>query len=136
MSSYKLETIEGVGPENAQRLLAAGVKTTGQLLDACATPKGRAAMAVATGFSEDQLLKWTNLADLLRVKGVGEEYSELLEAAGVETVRELKARRPDSLAARMLEVNAKKNLVRQAPAESMVARWIAHSKNLSGRVTY
>lgn len=136
MSSYKIETIEGVGPSYAKKLAAAGVTTTGKLLDRGASPKGRKELAAASGVSDALILKWTNMADLLRVKGVGEEYSELLEAAGVDTVKELKTRRADNLAAKMAEVNLKKKLVRQVPSESMVGRWIAHAKTLPAKMTY
>ena len=136
MSSYKIETIEGIGPAFRKKLAAAGIATTGKLLTACATRKGRADMAKKTGLTEPQLLKWTNMADLLRVKGVGEEYSELLEAAGVDTVKELKTRRADALTTKMAEINAKKKLVRQTPAQTMVERWIKHAKTLNAVISY
>lgn len=136
MSSYKIETIEGIGKTHAKALAKAGVTTTGKFLDACRTPKDRNKMATATGLSATLILKWANMADVLRVKGVGEEYAELLEAAGVDTVKELKTRRADNLTKAMADVNKKKKLVRQAPAESMVGRWITHAKTLPPKMAY
>jgi predicted flap endonuclease-1-like 5' DNA nuclease len=136
MSSYRIETIEGIGASHAKKLAAAGVDTTAKLLATCATQKGRKALAETTGLSDKLILKWTNMADLLRVKGIGEEYSELLEAAGVDTVKELRMRRADNLAKAMKEVNEKKRLVRQVPSESQVERWIAHAKTLPPVMSY
>lgn len=134
--AYKIDKIEGIGPANAAKLMTAGIKTTGSLLTRCASPKGRKETASATGFSEAQLLKWANMADLMRVKGVGEEYSELLEAAGVDTVKELRTRRADNLTKKMAEVNETKKLVRRLPTESEVSRWVEHAKTLDPMMTY
>lgn len=134
--SYKIENIEGVGPVYREKLVAAGITKTNHLLEKCATPKGRKDVAAATGIDETLILKWTNLADLMRVKGVGEEYAELLEAAGVDTVKELKTRKPDALTAKMAEVNAAKKKVRRAPTLSEVTNWIAFAKTLEPVVTY
>ncbi len=136
MSSYKIDTLEGIGASHAQKLAAAGATTTGKLLDKCATPKGRKDMVEATGLSDKLILRWANMADLMRVKGVGEEYSELLEAAGVDTVKELRTRRAENLAAALKNANARRKLVRQVPAESQVARWIAHSKTLMPKLKH
>lgn len=136
MSSYSIETIEGIGPTMGKKLRKAGIKTTGGLLKAGAGKKGRADIAEASGISEDKIRDWCNMADLMRIKGVGEEYSELLEAAGVDTVKELRNRRADNLAAKMVEVNAKKKLVRQVPSEKMVERWVAQAKGLDPVMTY
>jgi predicted flap endonuclease-1-like 5' DNA nuclease len=134
--SYKIDEIEGIGPAYAAKLGGAGIKTTEALLAACANPKGRKEMAAKTGLSEAQLLKWTNMADLMRINGVGEEYSELLEAAGVDTVKELKMRKADNLAAKMAEVNAVKKLTRTVPSAAMVAKWVEQAKSLPSAISY
>ena len=126
----KITAIEGIGPANARRLASAGVATTADLLAIGAHPKGRRALATATGLDEARILAWCNMADLMRISGVGEEYSELLEAAGVDTVSDLKTRRADALTAKMAEVNAVRKLVRQLPAETQVAGWIAQAQAL------
>ena len=134
--SYKIQDIEGIGPSHGARLEAAGLTTTGALLKACTDPTGRKATAQKTGFSESQLLKWTNMADLMRIKGVGEEYSELLEAAGVDTVKELRNRNADNLAQAMAQANARKKLVRLVPSAKTVAKWVAEAKSLPPAVSY
>ena len=133
---YKIEEIEGIGPAYGKRLIDAGLKTTEALLEACATPRGRKDTAEKTGFTEKQLLKWANMADLMRIKGVGEEFSELLEAAGVDTVKELKMRKPDNLAAKMAEVNAEKKLTRTVPSATTVAKWVEQAKTLPPAISY
>ncbi|MEM1020042.1 MAG: DUF4332 domain-containing protein, partial [Pseudomonadota bacterium] len=100
------------------------------------TPKGRKQVAADTGIDEKKILKFANMADLMRIKGVGEEYSELLEAAGVDTVKELRNRRPDNLAAKMAEVNAKKKLVRSLPSEKVVEGWVGQAKELDPVMKY
>ncbi len=128
--------IEGIGAAYADKLAAQGVTTTGDLLKAGATPKGRQDLEAATGISGALILKWVNKADLFRVKGIGTQYSDLLEAAGVDTVVELGQRRADNLAVKMADVNAQKGLVRQLPTEKQVADWIAAAKELDRAVTY
>ena len=128
--------IEGIGAAYAAKLAAQGVTTTGDLLKAGATPKGRQDLEAATGISGALILKWVNKADLFRVKGIGTQYSDLLEAAGVDTVVELGQRRADNLAVKMADVNAQKGLVRQLPTEKQVADWIAGAKELDRAVTY
>ncbi len=134
--AYKITEIEGIGPARSEKLTAAGITTTDELLDACCDPGGRKGMAEKTGFSEKELLKWANMADLMRISGVGEEYSELLEAAGVDTVKELKMRVPANLTKKMEEVNAEKKLVRAVPAESQVERWVEQAKTLEPKLSY
>lgn len=134
--SYKIEDIEGIGPAYAAKLAQAGIKTTGQLLKLCCDKKGRSESAQKTGLSEQQLLKWVNLADLMRVSGVGGEYSELLEAAGVDTVKELRNRNAANLAKKMSEVNAARKLTRAVPSESMIARWITQANSLAPLITH
>lgn len=134
--SYPIIDIEGIGPAFAEKLKAAGITTTGGLLDAAKDPKGRKALAEKSGIDESRVLKWANMADLMRIKGVAEEYSELLEAAGVDTVKELKTRRADNLTAKMAEINATKKLVRQLPSEKQVADWIEQAKSLPAALSY
>jgi predicted flap endonuclease-1-like 5' DNA nuclease len=128
--------IEGVGPERAAKLQAQGVKTTDDLLSTGATPKGRDSLAAATGISGKLILEWVNRADLFRVKGIGTQYSDLLEAAGVDSVPELAQRRADNLLKKMAEVNQQKNLVRQLPSEAQVGAWIEEVKALPRGVSY
>ena len=127
---YKIEEIEGIGPANAKKLAKANIKSTNALLKLCCDRKGRKAIAATTGCTEKQLLKWANMADLMRIRGIGQEFSELLEAAGVDTVKELRKRRADNLTKKMAEVNGKKKLTRRVPAQSMVERWVAQAKEL------
>jgi len=134
--SYDISNIEGIGPAFAKQLSVAGIVKTEDLLNHCGTAKGRKQVAETTGLSEKQLLKWTNMADLMRISGVGEEYSELLEAAGVDTVKELQHRVAENLAAKMAEVNATKKLVRMVPAKSMVERWIEQAKTLKPMISH
>lgn len=134
--SYKITEIEGIGPARSATLETAGIHTTDHLLDLCADAKGRSAVAEKTGFSTALLLKWANMADLMRISGVGQEYSELLEVAGVDTVKELRTRRADNLTAKMAEVNAEKKLVRSVPTEVTVTKWIEQAKTLEPRVSH
>jgi predicted flap endonuclease-1-like 5' DNA nuclease len=128
--------IEGIGPVYAKKLIAVGVKTTNRLLKEGATRKGRENLAAKAGISETLILEWVNLADLVRIKGIGEEYSDLLEEAGVDTVKELRNRRPDNLHQAILSTNAKKRLVRRPPSLSMVESWVAQAKKLPPVVEY
>lgn len=132
----KISDIEGIGPAIEKKLNKAGIKSVNGLLKACADKKGRKATAEATGIDEAKLLKFANMADLYRVKGVGSEYSELLEAAGVDTVKELRNRNAANLHAAMAEVNAKKKLVRQLPALSRVQAFIDHAKTLDPMISH
>ena len=128
--------IEGIGDAYADKLGTAGIKSTEDLLTIAADKKGRESVAAATGISEVVLLKWVNQADLQRVKGVGEEYGELLERAGVDSVPELAQRNAANLAAKMAEVNAKLNLTGTVPSEATVAAWISHAKALGKLVSH
>jgi predicted flap endonuclease-1-like 5' DNA nuclease len=132
----KLETIEGIGPVYAQKLRAAGIGSTDALLSAGATPKGRKQLADKTGIGDEYIMDWVNRADLMRVRGIGEEYSDLLEKAGVDTVIELAQRNPQNLHERMLAVNAQKRLVRRPPSRDMVADWVKQAKALPRAVSY
>ena len=131
-----IETIEGIGPRYATKLRKARVRTTEALLKRGATRKGRDELAAETGFSTHQILEWVNRADLMRVKGIGEEYSDLLEAAGVDTVKELRNRNSANLLTKLVETNSQKRLVRRLPTLSMVERWVTHAKDLSPVVKY
>ncbi|NNF63620.1 MAG: DUF4332 domain-containing protein [Acidimicrobiia bacterium] len=131
-----IDAIEGIGVRNATRLRKAGIRTTEALLKKGGAKKGRKGLAAATGIGEKTILEWVNRADLMRVKGVGEEYSDLLECAGVDTVKELRNRNPKNLLKAMIDVNTKKRLVRRLPTESMVERWVAHAKTLDPVVSY
>lgn len=131
-----IDAIEGIGHKHATSLRKAGIRTTEALLKNGATRKGRQQLAGATGLSDHLILEWVNRADLMRVKGVGEEYSDLLEAAGVDTVRELRRRNAVNLLGAMVDVNAKKRLVRRLPTQSMVERWVDHAKSLEPVVKY
>jgi predicted flap endonuclease-1-like 5' DNA nuclease len=134
--SYPIIEIEGVGAVYAEKLKTAGITTTEVLLEKAKSPKLRKELAAATGIDESRILKWANMADLMRIKGVGEEYSELLEAAGVDTVKELKTRVAANLTKAMAEANAKRKLVRALPTESMVEKWVAQAKELPPVLTY
>lgn len=134
--SYPIETVEGIAKTTGAKLRKAGIATTAAMLSHCANKKGRKEKAKETGLSEKNILKWTNMCDLMRVKGIGEEYSELLEVAGVDTVKELKMRKPENLHAAMKEVNDKKKLVRQVPGLKQVQSWVAEAKKLKPMVTH
>lgn len=128
--------IEGIGPANAKKLGDAGVKSTGALLKAAGAKAGRKELSTKTGIGEANLLEWVNRADLFRVKGVGTQYSDLLEAAGVDSPLELSKRRADNLAKAMNDANTKgaKKLVRRPPTESMVQAMIDSAKTLDKAV--
>jgi len=134
--SYAIEKIEGIGPKNAEVLRSNGITRTHHLLEQGATRKGRKSVAEKTGLDEKKILKWANMCDLMRIKGVGEEYSELLEAAGVDTVKELRNRKADNLRKAMLDVNEKKKLVRQLPSPKQVEGWVKQAKDLDPVMSY
>ena len=134
--AYKIIDIEGVGEVYAKKLIEAGIETPAQLLDKCAAPAGRKALAEETGISGALILKWTNHADLFRIKGVGPQFSELLEAAGVDTVKELRNRVPANLQAKLEETNAAKKLVRRVPALKEVVKMVDQAKALDPVMTY
>lgn len=136
MANQKIEDIEGIGPVTGEKFRAAGVTDTDTLLARATTRAARKALAEATGVSEAQVLKFANMADLYRVKGVGSEYAELLEAAGVDSVPELARRTPANLTPAMAQVNEQKKLVRRVPTESEVAAWIEHAKTLPRAVEH
>jgi predicted flap endonuclease-1-like 5' DNA nuclease len=134
--SYPLTEIARIGPEAAEKLRSAGIRTTTRLLDAAKTPKDRKQLAERTGIDGKRILSWANLADRMRIKGVGEDYAGLLQAAGVDTVKELKYRNPAKLARAMADANAKRKLVRVLPSPHAVERWIEQAKRLQLKITY
>ena len=134
--TYKIIDIQGIGPVYAEKLIGIGIETVDQLLEKGADAKGRQAIEDATGIRHDLVLTWVNHADLFRVKGVGPQFAELLEAAGVDTVKELRNRNAANLAAKMLEVNEEKHLCRRTPVEKEVAKFIELAKELEPKVTH
>lgn len=136
MANYKISDIEGIGTVYGEKLKAAGVASVNSLLEKGGTKKGRKELAEKTKIDESLILKWVNSADLFRVPGIGTEYSELLEKAGVDTVKELKSRKPENLHAKLAEVNAQKKLVRLVPGLSVVQKWIEEASKLEAKVTY
>lgn len=132
----KLTTVEGIGPVYSQKLQEVGINSAEALLENGATPKGRQEIAEKSGISYAKVLEWINHVDLFRIKGVGEEYADLLEAAGVDTVPELAQRNPGNLHEKMTAVNAEKKLVRQLPSSAQVADWVEQAKQLPRVITY
>ena len=131
-----IDTIEGLDHKQATTLRKARIRTVEALLKKGATRAGRRELATTTGFDEKLILEWVNRADLMRVRGVGEEYSDLLEAAGVDTVKELRRRNPANLLSAMIEINSKRMLVRRLPTAAMVERWVEHAADLEPIVKY
>ena len=134
--AYKIIDIEGIGNVYAEKLQAAGVKTTDDLLSKCATRAGRRQMAEATGISEKLILRWTNHADLFRIKGVAGQFAELLEAAGVDTIKEFRHRVPANLHTKMEQINAEKNLCNRIPSVSEIEKMVAQAKEMEPTVSY
>ena len=134
--NYKIIDIEGIGDAYAPKLQAECINTVEQLLDRCAAPAGRKELAEKTGISEKLILKWTNHADLFRINGIGPQVAELLEAAGVDTVKELRHRVAANLAAKVAEVNEEKHLCGRVPAEVEIQKMIDQAKELEPRMTY
>lgn len=134
--AYKIEQIEGIGAAYAAKLEAAGVGTTDELLNRASTAKGRKTLAEETDIPEKLILKWANHADLFRIKGVAGQFAELLEAAGVDTVKELRHRVAANLHAKLVEVNDAKNLCNRVPAESEIQRMIDRANELDPVMSY
>jgi predicted flap endonuclease-1-like 5' DNA nuclease len=131
-----IDAIEGIGHRNATKLRKARVRTTEALLKTASTRTGRRRLAVRTNLPEKSILQWVNRADLMRVKGVGSEYSDLLEAAGVDTIKELRRRNPANLLDTMVDINQRRRLVRRLPTESMVSGWVNAAKDIDPLVAY
>jgi predicted flap endonuclease-1-like 5' DNA nuclease len=136
MAQYKIEDVQGIGPTYGEKLRTAGVNNTDELLSAGKTRKGRTELAQRTGISESLILKWVDMVDLYRIKGIGAEFSELLEASGVDTVKELKHRVPANLEEKMTEVNTQRKLTRRVPTVAVIAEWIEQAKELPAEVEY
>jgi predicted flap endonuclease-1-like 5' DNA nuclease len=132
----KLIDIEGIGPVYAARLKEAGVASAEALLTQGATPKGRKEIAEKSGIGDTLILEWVNHVDLFRIRGVGSEYADLLEEAGVDTVPELAQRKPQHLVEKMASVNTQKKLVRRLPVLSQVESWVEQAKKLERLISY
>jgi predicted flap endonuclease-1-like 5' DNA nuclease len=128
--------VEGIGKTYADKLVAAGIRTTEKLLDAGCKAKAREELAAKTGIPAKLILEWVNLADLMRIKGVGEEYSDLLEEAGVDTIAELANRKPENLLQKIMETNEKEKLVRRPPVLKQVQKWVEDAKKMPHKVEY
>lgn len=134
--SYKIDEIEGIGPTYATKLNDAGIHTTDDFLKLCCDAKGRDATANSTGISAKLILSWANMADLMRVNGVGRQYAELLHAAGVDTIKELRTRNAENLAAAMKQANDEKNLANACPGAAAVQDWIDKAKQMDPLITH
>ena len=134
--TYKIIDVEGIGNVNAKKLVEAGINTVDDLLKKAKNPAGRKTLEETTGISGKSILKWTNHADLMRINGVGPQFSELLEAAGVDTVKELKHRVADNLQQKLEEINNKRNLVNRVPSVSEVQKMIDQAKELPAIMEY
>ena len=133
---YKIIDIEGVGDVYAEKLTTAGINKVSELLDKCAAPKGRKELAEATGISEKLILRWTNHADLFRISGVGPQFAELLEKAGVDTVKEFRHRVAENLQPKLAEVNEQYHICGRTPAVAEIQKMIDQAKELEPRMTY
>jgi predicted RecB family nuclease len=134
--SYPITDIDGIDAEAATILKSVGIRSTERLLEAARTVRGRKMLAMKTGFDEKQLLCWANVADRMRVKGIRTEYAELLHAAGVDTVKELRYRNPANLAKAMAEANKKRKMVNLLPSVKAVRHWIENAKKLQLKISY
>ena len=134
--TYKIIDIEGIGPVYAEKMIAAGINTDEELLKKCCKPAGRKELAEATEIPIKLILTWTNHCDLMRINGVGPQFSELLEAAGVDTVKEFRNRNAENLAAKLVEINEAKNLVNRVPSLKEVEKMIAQAKELEPMMEY
>ena len=134
--SYPITDIEDIDADEAEALKCAGIRTTEKLLEAARSPKGRKLLAGKTSLDEKSLLRWANIADKLRIKGMGKEYACLLCEVGVDTVKELQYRNPARLAKSMADANKRRKLVRFLPSEKLVTRWVDHARKLPPKITY
>ena len=135
---YPIEDIEGIGATYGEKLRAAGVDDTGALLEKAASRKGREALAAETGVSEKLILTWVNHADMMRISGIGPQYAELLENAGVDTLKELRTRNAENLAEKMAATNAarKVKVTGHVPGASTIQRWIDDAQGMEPRITH
>lgn len=136
MASYKIDEIEGIGPAYREKLGKAGIENTRQLLEHAGSKGGRVKLAKAAGIDEKRILTWVNLADLMRLNGVGRQFAELLEAAGVDSVKALRHRNAGNLAEAMAETNAEKKLTRATPTSAQIQKWIDAAKETEPAVTH
>ena len=136
MSSYSLTTIEEIDVGEVTALKSMGIRTTEKLLEAAKSPKGRKDLAAKVKVEPQKLLRWANIADKLRIKGMGKEYAGLLREVGVDTVKELRYRNPAKLAQTMADANKRRKLVRFLPSEKLVTRWVEHARKLPQKITY
>lgn len=134
--NYKIVDVEGIGEVYSAKLIEAGINTVEDLLENCKKKAGRAALAEKTGISEKLILTWTNHADLMRINGVGPQFSELLEAAGVDTVKEFRHRVAENLFAKMTEINEEKHLVGRVPTAAELQKMIDQAKELEAVMEY
>src|SRR5436190_20295407 len=133
--SYPIRSVAGIGPAMAAKLRAQHIRTTEGLLETSKTAKDRKNLAEKLGVDEQTVLRWANLADRMRIKGVREPYAELLKFAGVDTIKELKYRNPAKLAQAMADANAKRKLVQLLPSEKRIAHWINAAKQLPPKIS-
>ncbi len=134
--NYKIAEIEGIGPVYAEKLKAVGLETTNDFLKLCCEARGRTDVATRTGISEALILTWANMADLMRVSGIGKQFSELLHAAGVDTIKELRTRNAENLTTAMKQVNDQKKLSRTSPSLSQVSEWIRQANGMTPTITH
>lgn len=134
--SYPITAIEDIDADEVEALKSVGIRTTEKLLEAAKSPKGRKLLAAKTELLEKRLLRWANIADKLRIRGMGREYAGLLCEVGVDTVKELRYRNPARLAKSMAEANKRRKLVRFLPSEKLVRRWVEHARRLPQKITY
>jgi len=134
--SYAIADLHSLDGSAVAKLKSIGIRTSDKFLECAKTPRGRRALAEQIGYDERSILRWANLVDRMRIKGIGEDYAGLLEAAGVDTVRELKYRNPQRLAQAMADVNKNRKLVRLLPSEKLVERWVATARTLPLKISY
>jgi len=134
--SYTIDEIQGIGPAFKEKLTAADIKTTEALLKECGTKPGRKAMAEKSGCTESQLLVWTNMADMMRINGVGGQFAELLKGTGVDTVKELATRNAENLTSAVETLNNEKNLAKTSPSLSMITKWIEEAKTMTPAISH
>ena len=133
---YEIEEIEGIGPTYKDQLATAGIATTEDLLRLCASAKGRQETCEKTGIGTSQLVKWADMADLMRLSGVGRQFGELLKAAGVDTVKELRIRKAENLVTTLAVVNSEKKLARSVPTTTQVENWIDNAKQTEPLISH
>ena len=134
--SRKIQDVEGIGPKYAELLKQEGINTTDKLLELCCNKAGRKDLAEKISINEKNILKWVNMCDLFRINGVAGQFAELLEGAGVDTVKELRNRNAENLADKMAEVNKEKNLCKTSPSAATVSKWVEQAKEMEPMVTH